>query len=157
MNITTEISIGDLISTLALLIAGVGLFLNLRQLRKDSVRNRAEFILQYFSQYLADPDSVELFYKIDYNQFKYEPKRFHGSITERKLDKLLTYFNRISILYELGTVTLDDLRLVRYEFRTFNANKSIQEYLKGIENSHLKDSPYSAFINNVSKLLEKSH
>jgi len=50
MNITAQVTIGDLISILALLIAGVGLFLNLRQLRKDSVRNRAEFILQYFSQ-----------------------------------------------------------------------------------------------------------
>jgi len=128
MTIELKVTIGDIVATIGLLFASVGLFLNWWQLRKDNIRKRAEFIIQNFNQYLIDSDSAQMFYKLEYGNFVYNEVDFHGSPEEIKLDKLLRYFERIAALYEMGVLSLEDLALVEYEFLRINQNPAIRDY-----------------------------
>ena len=132
MTFTNEIRVGDLISTCSFLIAAVGLFLNWWQLRIGGVRKRAEFIVSVFNQYVADPDTSRMFYDLEYGRFKYDGA-FHGSDQERHLDRLLSYFEKIAALYDMGTITLHDLELVRYDFVRVFHNQSVQQYFKTLD------------------------
>lgn len=158
MNLIAQLTIGDLISTAALLFAGLGLFLNLWQSRKDSIQRRAEFVIQYFNQYLADPDAVEMFYKIEYDRLRYNPAKFHGSSAERNLDRLLAYFERISTLYLMKVISLDDLKLIKYELLRISRNKAVRSYLEVVDKweniEGIRGGSYPSF-RKVARLLEK--
>jgi hypothetical protein len=132
MQIEHQVRLGDLISACGALIASTALLLNYWQLRVGSIRKRAEFIVSTFNQYITDPESSEALYEIEYNKFDYGDD-FHGSKKERQLDRLLTYFEKISALYEMRTIKLSDLELVRYDFlRAFN-NSNVQQYFKTLD------------------------
>ena len=122
-----EISVGDLIAVAGFLIAAVGLFLTLMQLRRDPIRKRAEFIVSVFNQYVTDPDTARIFYKMEYDEFQYGP-RFHASDDERNLDRLLSYFEKIAALYIMRVITREDLELIRYEFIRVYQNPAVQKY-----------------------------
>src|SRR5437016_2464253 len=104
MTFKPEISLGDIIAAAGFLIAALGLFLTLCQLRRDSVRKRAEFIVSIFNQYVTDPDTSQVFYSVEYDEFQYGPN-FHGSEQERHLDRLLSYFEKIAALYHMKVIT----------------------------------------------------
>ncbi|MFZ1218019.1 MAG: hypothetical protein WAO00_01945 [Chthoniobacterales bacterium] len=132
MKFTHEIRIGDLISTCSFLIAAVGLFLNWWQLRIGGIRKRAEFIVSVFNQYISDPDTARMFYDLEYGRFQYDGE-FHGSDQERHLDRLLSYFEKIAALYDMGTITLHDLKLVRYDFVRVFHNQAVQQYFQTLD------------------------
>ena len=132
MKFVNEIRLGDLISGGSLLLASIGLFLNWWQLRIGGIRKRAEFIVSVFNQYVADPETSRMFYDLEYDRFKYDGG-FHGSDRERHLDRLLTYFEKIAALYDMGTITLHDLELVRYDFVRVFHNESVQQYFKTLD------------------------
>lgn len=132
LEFKNEIRLGDIISAASFLIAATGLFLNWWQLRLGGIRKRAEFIVSVFNQYVTDPLASDIYYEIEYGRFQYG-KDFHRSENERKLDRLLTYFEKIAALYELGTITLQDLELVRYDFVRVYQNAAVQEYFKTLD------------------------
>lgn len=158
INFEFTLSIGDLIATIGLLLAAVGLFLNWSQMRKDSTWKRAEFIIHNFYQYLLDPDSADMFYRLEYGKFVYT-RDFHGSPEEIKLDKLLRYFERIAALYEMGTISLADLALVEYEFSRINQDPAVQEYFAFLDDwskqRRVKRNHFDS-LRRVARLLEKS-
>ncbi len=122
-----EVRLGDIISAASFSIAGAGLFLNWWQLRLGGRRKRAEFIVSVFNQFVTDSESSQALYDIEYDRLKYS-ERFHESEDERHLDRLLYYFEKIAALYDLGTVSLKDLELVRYEFLRVYRNEAVKEY-----------------------------
>jgi hypothetical protein len=67
MTFKPEISVGDIIAAAGFLVAAIALLLTLLQLRRDSVRKRAEFIVSVFTEFLTDPDTSRIFYQLEYN------------------------------------------------------------------------------------------
>jgi len=122
-----EISFGDIIAAAAFFVAAIGLFLTLCQLKRDSVRKRAEFIISVFNEYIADPDTSRVFYLVEYDRFQYGPN-FHGSDEERHFDRLLSHFEKIAALYYMKVITRDDLELIRYDFVRVYCNSAVQKY-----------------------------
>jgi hypothetical protein len=132
MTFKPEISLGDIIASAGFFVAAVGLFLTFYQLRRDSIRKRAEFIVSVFNQYMTDPDTSRIFYLIEYDKFRYGLD-FHGSVQERHLDRLLSYFEKIAALYYMDVITRGDLELVRYEFVRVYSNPAVQDYFKFLD------------------------
>lgn len=132
MTFKSEISAGDIIAIAGFVVAAIGLFFTLHQLRRDSIRKRAEFIITVFNQYVTDPDTSRIFYMMEYDKFEYGPK-FHESEEERHLDRLLGYFEKIAVLYHMGVISRDDLELIRYEFIRVNTNSAVQDYFKFLD------------------------
>src|ERR1051326_4060499 len=127
-----EIRLGDVIAACSFLIAAVGLFLNWWQLRVGGIRKRAEFIVSVFNQYVTDPEAASILYDIEYKRFKYS-ERFHGSEDERKLDRLLNYYEKIATLFDMRIVTLADLELVKYDFIVAYKNAEVQKYFETLD------------------------
>jgi hypothetical protein len=156
---TDEVRLGDLISACSFLIAAIGLFLNWWQLRAGGIRKRAEFIVSVFNQYVTDPLASDIYYEIEYGRFHYDKDKFHPSENERKLDRLLSYFEKIAALYEIGTITLHDLELVRYDFVRVHQNASVREYFKTLDRMPgllgVEGGTYSNY-RRVAALLEKT-
>jgi len=132
MTFRPEISLGDIIAAAGFFVAAIGLFLTLCQLRRDSKRKRAEFIVSVFNQYVTDSDTCEMFYLLEYDKFQYGPE-FHGSKQERHLDRLLSYFEMIATLYDMGVVTRKDLELTRYQFVRVYKNQAVQSYFEFLD------------------------
>lgn len=127
-----KITLGDLLSFAGLLATAVGLFFAWWQLRKDQIASRAEFIVTLFGQYTADPEIQQILYDIEYNQFRYSSD-FHGSETEKRLDRLLGYFEKIAALYLMKSVTAQDLEFVRYDFLRVYENSKVQRYFATLD------------------------
>ena len=125
-------TLGETTSTIGTTIAAVGLFLNWWQLRLNGLLKRAEYIVGLFSQYLHDPDTADIFYRLEYGKFSYSSAT-HGTPDEIKLDKLLTTYERIATLYEMGTFTFEDLEFMEYEFLAIYDNASIQKYFEFLD------------------------
>ncbi len=157
INWVTEISISDLLLAVSILIAALGLFLNFLQMKKNNLQKRAEFIINLYNQYASDSDMMEVYYKIEYGKFKYD-KNFHQSDEEKKLDKLLGFFENIAKLYLMGNITLDDLKYVAYEFIVIYQNEFVQQYFQFLDGwfrqRGMKIKPYEAF-RQVGKILKK--
>ncbi|MFZ2640167.1 MAG: hypothetical protein WA117_04190 [Verrucomicrobiia bacterium] len=129
MTFKSEINLGDIIASASFFVAAVGLFLTAWQLRRDSIRKRAEFIVSFLNQFIADPNTSKLFYQLEYEGgFRYDPADFHGSEQERHLDRLLGYFEKIAALYQMGVITRQDLELIRYEYVRVFQHGEVQKY-----------------------------
>lgn len=154
LHFTNEIRVGDLISGGSFLIAAIGLFLNWWQLRAGGIRKRAEFIVSVFNQYITDPESSRALYDIEYDRFNYT-ERFHESAEEKRLDRLLNYFEKIATLYHMGIVALEDLELVKYDFVRVYGNKDVQEYFETLDSypSDIEGGTFAGF-RRVASLLE---
>jgi len=157
LEFKNEIRLGDIIAAASFSIAAIGLFLNWWQLRLGGIRKRAEFIVSVFNQYVTDPLASDIFYEIEYGRFQYN-EDFHRSENERKLDRLLSYFEKIAALYEIGTITLHDLELVRYDFLRVYQDASVQKYFKTLDRLPgllgVEGGTYSRY-RRVAALLEK--
>ena len=132
MTFKPEVSLGDIIAAAGFFVAAIGLFLTLYQLRRDSNRKRAEFIVSVFHQYVTDSDTSGMFYLLEYGNFQYGPE-FHGSEQERHLDRLLSYFEMIATLYHMRVITRADLELMRYQFVRVYKNQAVQRYFKFLD------------------------
>jgi len=108
------------------------LLLTWLQLRANARLKRSEFIVSEIYRFLSDPDTLEIYYDIEYDRLRY-PKHFHDSSHEKKIDKLLAYFERIGALFKLGTITLDEVRLVEYELLRVHNAVPIQQYFETMD------------------------
>lgn len=127
MTITHTITIGDLISAGSFLTAAAGLFFTWVELRRNGRQRRGEYISGLFSDYLKDPETADIFYRIEYDHFEYSTD-MHESAEEIKLDKLLANFDRIAALYEMGSFQFRDLQFMEYEFIRVTENQSVRRY-----------------------------
>ncbi|HSY74821.1 MAG TPA: hypothetical protein VK810_05070 [Dongiaceae bacterium] len=151
-----EISLGDIVAFLGFIVAAIGLFLTLRQLREDSKRKRAEFIVSVFNQYVTDPDTAQMFYLLEYDKFEYKPS-FHRSDEEKHLDKLLSYFEMIATLYDMGVVSRSDLELIKYQFVRVYENAEIQKYFQFLDNElSVSGGSFRRFRNVAALLLDNN-
>jgi hypothetical protein len=89
-------------------------------------------LFSVFNPFVADAECSQAFYDVEYDRLTYD-NSFHGSPEERRLNRLLYYFEKIAALYELGTISLKDLELVRYEFLRVYRNPAVQEYFKTLD------------------------
>jgi hypothetical protein len=158
-HLVNQITIGDIIQFGALFIASVGLFLTLIQLKAANRQKRAEYIINMYNQSALDKDVLDIYYKIEYGNFRYDAE-FHGSEEEIKLDKLIDMYDNIAKLYLLGNFTLRDLNYVAYRYLVVYQDESIGRYLSFLDSWYvqrgMKVKPFDAF-RTVGQVLEKEY
>lgn len=146
---SAEVSLGDVLTIVGLLLASTGVFLTFLQMRIGNRQKRAEFLVSLYSQYATDSDMVAMYYEIEYDEFQYKQEDFHQSGSERQLDRILGVFRSIAKVWQMGNVTLEDLEIVAYEYLVLCRNKAVQDYLAFLdqlcERRHIKAHPYTAF------------
>ncbi|HEX8174981.1 MAG TPA: hypothetical protein VF543_07665 [Pyrinomonadaceae bacterium] len=124
------ISVGDIVSTLGILI---GVLLAVCQLHKANKQSRAEFIIGLLANHVSDNDTLNMLYKLEYEKFEFDEKKFPMSDEEKALDKLLYSFTQISTLYKMKTITRRDLALIEYDFLRVYSNQEVQKYFEFLD------------------------
>ena len=154
-----QITISDIIQTLAIVVAIIGLFFNFAQLKSGNKQKRAEYIISLYNQYMSDKNMLDIYYKIEYQKLKYSSD-FHGSDDEKNLDKLLEFYDNIAKLYELKNFTLEDLDYVAYRYLIIYQDQSVKVYLEFLDNwfekRGMKLKPFLNF-RKVGKVLQKKY
>lgn len=125
-----SIDASDIIATIGI---GVPVLLTYWQLRKANIQSRAQFIINLFAQHTSDSDTLELLYRIEHKEWKFNEQSFPLSADERALDKLLYCFEQFSSLYELGTITRHDMRLIEYDFLRVYMDSEVKKYFAFLE------------------------
>jgi hypothetical protein len=130
-----------------------------KQTRKSAVQKRSEYIIDLYNTFVNDKDMIDIYYKLEYSDFKYD-NNFHGSETEKQLDKLLGHFSNIGRLYFAKILTREDLKFLEYEFLIIFQNKNIKAYLNFLDNwfktRGIKDQKFDYF-RQTGQLLEKEN
>jgi hypothetical protein len=120
-----KISVGDIVSTASILVA---ISLTWWQLRKANQQSRAQFIIGLLATHVADKDTLNILYKLEYKRFKFDEHSFPESDEEKALDKLLYSFTQISALYKMRTISRKDLALIEYDFLRVYSDEEVQKY-----------------------------
>ena len=146
---TTLITISDIINIALLMATTIGVFAAFRQIYISNKQKRADIILQLCNQFFQDKDMQDMYYKIEYSQFKYIVATFHTSEEERQLDKLLGLFSNIGQLYQMGIIKNKDLEFIKYEFQVIYEYPDVQSYFQTLDRwfhsreiNHLKFQPF---------------
>lgn len=160
-----ELSIGDLLTFCVLLIASIGLFLNLFQMRREYKQKRAEYIISLYKDFISDEKIMDTFYKIENSQltdYDESDRSDRQRQIEEKLDILLGYFENIAELHRMKGITRRDLRVFAYEFLIVFRNESVQKHLKSVETwcgeKEIKEKgwPYKE-LKKVAKKIKKKY
>lgn len=156
MNGNLPLTVTDLLNLIAsivnlslLIIAIVGIFLTLHQIRQNYHIQKTTFFKEIYLAFLSEKTIWDAFYYIEKNQFLFE-KNFLGTSAERDIDALLCFFDMISKLYLGKMLTAQELHHFDYEFTTIYTNKEIRKYLDYIRDLYderrIKNLPFVSFI-----------
>lgn len=136
---------GEVISALAFLAAGGGLWFAGCQLRDATKVRRAQFLLSATERYFLDAEVRKLYYDIDYGKFaiqfnkrgepttytrcEAEAKPFIGSDEERYLDGLLYTFDTIGRIVDIGALSMTEAKLFSFQARRVFGDSSVVRLL----------------------------
>lgn len=131
-----NVSLGDVLTLLGLALTLISLLFATRGIRQNTLAQRSRFLLDLTERYFADTDVRRFFYKVDYEEFKYDEDAFPGSDEERWLDSLLYTFDIIGYMVRVRTVTLDEVGVVAFQVKRVLGNPEVIRYLSWLDTEH---------------------
>lgn len=131
------VTINKMITADIIAIAGLtfAVLLAWNQLRISNIQARAQIVIDLFAQHISDPEGLDMLYQIEHKKWKFNKDSFPHSIEERSLDKLLYTFGQIATLFEMGTITRDDLTLIEYDFLRVYNDEEVKKYFSFLDNT----------------------
>jgi len=151
-----EVTMGNVILASLLLLTFVGLIMNYFQMRKTITQKRAEFLITLARDYLLDPDLIELYYQIDYEEFEFDEGMLQTD-REKKLDKLLYIYENIARMYVMDNINKNDIKYFAYRFIRVYQNPEVKKYVAFLNEWYgkkLSVKPFEAF-QKVGPILER--
>jgi hypothetical protein len=135
--------------------AAIGLLLTFCQSRRTNAQARAALVAACLEGLTEDKEIQCAFYLIEYSKFQYDVEGFHDSDQERQIDKLLRHFANIALAWQVGLLSICDVRPIQYYVLRVMRDPNIQEYLTFIaqwsQEKNLGEHPYAV----LSQLSEK--
>jgi hypothetical protein len=135
--------------------AATGLLLAFYQSRRANAQARAALVAEYLKSFAEDEEIQRAYYAVAYSQFLYN-EDFHGSESERQIDKLLRHFSNIALAWQAGLLSTHDVRPIQYYVLRVARNDEVRRYLRFMadwsKQQHLGEHPY-AVLNQLSEQL----
>lgn len=139
-------------------IAATAFAINVRQTIKNNRLYRSKIVSDCLHTFMNDEKMHNAFYKIEYNEFKYD-ENFHTSDQEKEIDKLLRHFSNLALMWEQGLLDLKDIYPVQYFIARTTNDPEVAKYMQFIENWIKKAKtgghPYSSLSELAEALNEK--
>lgn len=137
-----------LVPAVALVVNAFAFLLNAFQARRTNRQTRAMLVAEGLKEFMNDREIQKAFYLIEYSKFTYT-ENFHGSNTERSVDKLLRLFSNLALFWRGGLLCPADLAPLTYYFVRVHGNPEIKKYLNFMsswtKSQGIVDHPYAAF------------
>jgi len=125
--------------------AATGLLLTFYQSRRADAQARAALVAEYLKSFAEDEDIQRAYYAVAYSQFLYTDD-FHGSESERDIDKLLRHFSNIALAWQAGLLSTHDVRPIQYYVLRVTRNDEVRRYLRFMadwsKQQNLGEHPY---------------
>src|SRR6266581_690283 len=143
-----EVHAADILTLIGFLFTVIALLFTGFQLRRNSLVQRAQFLLGATERYFADSEVRRLYYDIDYGRFTIEfinrepatfcrrdspAKPFIGSDEERWLDNLLYTFDTIGRIVELQMLSWNEASIFAFQAVRIFQDAPIQKYLEWLD------------------------
>ena len=148
MEFKVVITLGDLMTMAGLAAGSIGLFLTWISMRTGNRQKRAEFLVSMLQRFTSDDEMMTTYYQVEYGKFEYG-EEFHESEGEKSLDKLLRFYDTIGKLWEMGCITMEDVRFFAYEYLVVFQDESVGKYMSFLEDWFKKRGmsvrPFGAF------------
>ncbi|RPF33802.1 hypothetical protein [Streptomyces sp. TLI_185] len=109
-----------------------------KQLSETSRTNRARFLFDVVKWYLDDKSLREMFYRLDYGQWVFDPRTFPMSDEEPVIDHLLFVYDIVGYYAEAGVIDEEELPLIRFEASQVLRNAEIVKYLTWLDSEYEK-------------------
>jgi uncharacterized membrane protein (DUF441 family) len=144
----SAVSLSDIVAIIAFVVAAVTAILAYRQYRIIVVTNRARFALDFMQQWYANTKIREMYYRIDYEDWLFDPGSFPMSADEPAIDQILSMLDLVSHLLKLGILSRSELSIIKFEAIAVLENEEIQKYLKWLdsEGEKIGIAPGSTYI-----------
>jgi hypothetical protein len=110
------------------LAASGGLLASVYQTRRSNAESRARLVADFLSEFSSNSGMRDAFYAIEYSRFTFDAS-FHGSDFEPKLDHLLLHLSNLALAWQVGLLSVDDLRPAQYHVLRVMQNPEIRRYL----------------------------
>lgn len=144
------INFGSIAEIASAIIAAVGFFFAVLELRRSTKNQRAQFLLDTTQRYFGDENVRKLYYELDYREiyivFKnnepteilrptWPAQPFIPSDEERCLDLLLYTLDTIGRVFELGTLTQKEAEIFSFQARRVLSHPSVADYVKWVSDA----------------------
>ena len=153
------VSIADITNIVLLLVAIIGIFFTYYQIKQGFKTQRAVFFKELYLTLFSDEVIRKAFYQIEYDRFVYDAS-FHGSSSEKTIDRLLSFIDLVCEIYEQKVITKREMSFFKYEIIRVYMNDNIQNYLKFLKDFYdlveIGTIPFSSFISYCEKEAKKS-
>jgi hypothetical protein len=112
----------------------------------ESKALKARFAFDINQAFFQSDSEREFFYKIEHEQFLFDPLKFPQSDDERSLDRILYRLSLVGKLLRDGVLSLDDVQFMKYVAKSVLTNRAVLDYLAWLKN----EAPdHSSFVNAV--------
>lgn len=115
---------------LGTLIALIGGTIALQSLRLNARTNKSKFIVDLTESIIKDKEVTDFWYRLDYEDWKFDLANFRRSAEERHIDILLCRCAVIGQVLRAGSVSKADLANIFTLIRQIFSNNEIRNYLR---------------------------
>lgn len=137
--------LSDILSAISILLVIFGGIFAYYQWRKNVLIKRASYINELTEKIRSDSDIKDAIYLFDYDSNWYT-EQFHGSESEIKIDKTLSYFSYICYLNERRLVSKKEFKFFQYEVERILMNIGVQDYFYNLYHFSKKFSVPFTFV-----------
>ena len=116
-------------SIILLFVAGIGIYLTVRQLRQGYEVQKATFFKELYMALTSHTDIRKAVYMVEGKRFVFD-QNFYGSPEEYLIDQMLSFFDLVCELYTRTMLTNQEMQFFKYEALTVYNDDGIQKYLE---------------------------
>jgi hypothetical protein len=131
-----ELKVGDILILFGFIFTIAGLIFTVREIGRNTRVQRAQFLLEITERYFGDPEVRKFYYKIDYDQFKFDREKFLGTDEERWLDSLIYTFDIIGYLLRIGVLSKEEVSILAFQASQVLRNSEVIKYLKWLDDEY---------------------
>jgi len=142
------ISLADGINLGLLILTFFGLLFTGFQLMQTKKINRAGLVKELYLNLYNDQELRDIFYKIEWSEYRSTDRfKLEGNEEERKVDKLLSFFDIICNMFYRGVLTKKDMKVFSYEMMRVYEHPAVQEYLDSLEDWQKSQNIGESYVN----------
>lgn len=149
-----EVTFGDILTVVGFAFTILSLIFAAREVRRNTLAQRTQFLLDFTERYFSDNDVRKFFYKIDYNKFQFDLDEFICSDEERWLDSLLYTFDVIGRMVRTGAVTLDEVSIIAFQASRVLRSPEVEKYLRWLDKEHAQEGRPGAAHSDARYLMQ---
>ena len=133
-----EVGVGDIITTLSVIVTAVGVWFAYDQLRRGVRQEHAQFLMGLTERYFADNDVRKFYYELENGKFVFEPATFAGSEQERWLDHLIYTFDVIGWAVKTNSLTPSEAEIFAFQASQVLKNDEVVKYLAWLDDEYAR-------------------